>query len=123
MAARHELRTAGKAAKIVLAADRTRLANGWDDVAFVTAGVVDADGVMVPGAAPLVTFRVTGPDAIVAGDNADNAGHEPFQASERHAFEGWCLAILKAMAAGRVTVTASVAGLAASSITIEAGER
>jgi len=123
VAARYELRTAGKPAKIVLASDRTRLANGWDDVAFVTAGVVDANGVMVPGAAPLVTFRVAGPGAIVAVDNADNAGHEPFQASERHAFEGWCLAILKATAAGRVTVTGSSPGLTVSSVTIDAGGR
>ena len=42
--ATHELRTAGKPAKIVLAADRSRLTADWDDVAYFTASVEDEDG-------------------------------------------------------------------------------
>jgi len=53
-------------------------------------------------------------------DSADNASHEAFQASERRAFQGWCVAVLKAGAAGRIAMTASAPGLAAGSITIEA---
>jgi beta-galactosidase len=54
-------------------------------------------------------------------DSADNASHEPFQASERHAFQGQCLAIIKASGAGRIAVTASAPGLAAATLHIEAG--
>ena len=62
------------------------------------------------------------PGVIAAMDSADNASHEPFQASERHAFQGQCLAIIKASAgAGRIAVTASAPGLAAATTSIEAG--
>ena len=110
--ATHELRTAGKPAKIVLAADRAKIAPDWDDVVYVTARVVDENGMLVPGADQLIAFRATGPGVIAAVDSADNASHEPFQASERHAFQGQCLAIVKASGAGRIAVTASSPGLA-----------
>ncbi|MBZ5586395.1 MAG: DUF4982 domain-containing protein [Acidobacteriia bacterium] len=116
--ATHQLRTAGKAAKITLALDRNRIAASWDGVAFVTARIVDANGVTVPDAAGLVRFQVSGPGAIAAVDNADIAGHEPFQASERHAFQGECIALVKASAAGRIRVTASSEGLGAGSVEI-----
>jgi beta-galactosidase len=119
--ATHELRTAGKPAKIMLAADRGRLARDWDDVVYVTASVVDANGVLVPGADQLIAFRTTGPGVIAAVDSADNASHESFQASERHAFQGQCLAIVKARAgSGRIAVTASSPGLASATVNIEA---
>jgi beta-galactosidase len=122
--ATHELRTAGKPAKLVLAADRGTLAPNWDDVVYVTASVVDDNGVLVPGTDQLVTFRATGPGVIAAVDSADNASHEPFQASERHAFQGQCVVIVKASAgAGRIAVTASAPGLAAATVNIEAGGR
>ncbi|HEX6625188.1 MAG TPA: DUF4982 domain-containing protein, partial [Pyrinomonadaceae bacterium] len=119
--ATHELRTAGKPARVQLSADRARLAPAWDDVAYVTATVVDANGVIVPNAADLVTFRVTGPGRVVAVDSGDNASHEPFQASERKAYQGRCFAILKANASrGRINVNASAPGLAGGSIHLAA---
>lgn len=44
----YELKTAGRPAKVVLTADRTRLRPGWDNVLYVTARVVDANSTMVP---------------------------------------------------------------------------
>jgi beta-galactosidase len=120
--ATHELRSAGKPARIALAADRSKIARDWDDVVYLTASVVDDHGVLVPGADQLVTFKATGPGVIAAVDSADNASHEPFQASERHAYQGQCLAIVKAGAgAGRIAVTASSPGLVAATVNIEAG--
>ena len=63
IAASYELRTAGKPAKIVLAADRNLLNAVWDDVVYVTATVVDENGVLVPNAGDLITFK-TGGDCI-----------------------------------------------------------
>ncbi len=81
--------------------------------------MVDANGVLVPNAADLVTFRVTGPGRVVAVDSGDNASHEPFQSSERKAYQGRCFAILKAVAPrGRITVNASAPGLASGSVTV-----
>lgn len=121
--ANHELRTAGKPAKILLAADRRRIELDWNDVATVTANVVDEHGVLVPRADNLIAFQIAGPGVIAAVDSADNTSHEPFQSSERHAFQGWCLAVLKAAAAkGKFTVTAASAGLAGASMTIDVGQ-
>ena len=48
--ARHDLRTAGKAVKIILAGDRPTLSPAWDDVAYLTATIVDEQGIQVPSA-------------------------------------------------------------------------
>jgi beta-galactosidase len=120
VAASEELRTAGKAAKILLTTDRPRLTADWDDVAYVTATVVDRDGVMVPGAGDLVRFPVSGPGVIAAVDNADIASHESFQGRERHAYQGRCVAILRANGSGEITVAASAEGLAGGTLKLEA---
>lgn len=119
VAAFYELRTAGKPAKIALVADRNRLAYVWDDVAYVTASVVDENGVMVPNAGNLITFKTNGNGVIAAVESGDNSSHEPFQASERRAYQGRCFAIVKAnRAPGRVMIEASASGLRSSSMTI-----
>src|SRR6266850_4095741 len=119
--ASHELRTAGKPARIVVAADHNALAPVWDDVVYVTAAVVDEASVLVPNAADLITFTTTGPGVVAAVDSGNNNSHELFQASERHAYQGRCFAMLKATAtSGRITIKASAPGLKSSSITIAA---
>jgi beta-galactosidase len=117
--ATYELRTAGPPAKITLTADRNSLGPTWDDVVFVTATVVDANGVFVPTASDLIKFNVTGPGVIAAVDSGNNASHEPFQASERKAYQGSCFAMIKALGpTGRITLAASATGLQGSSVTI-----
>jgi beta-galactosidase len=111
-----ELRTAGKPAKIILRPDRKTLANDWDDVARVTATVADENSVAVPGADGLIAFRISGPGVIAAVDNGGNASHEPFQAGERRAIQGRCVAFVKATAAsGKSILTATAPGLTAGS--------
>ena len=119
--ATHELRTAGKPARLALVADSAKISPVWDDVCYIEAMVVDANGVVVPDASDRITFRVTGPGIAAGVDSADNASPEPFQAAERHAFQGRCFFLLKARApAGRITVTASAPGLAGTSLTVTA---
>ena len=121
VAATYELRTAGKPARVLLTADLDRLSPAWDDVAYVAAAVVDASGVVIPDAADLITFKVSGPGRVVAVDSGDNSSHEPFQATERRAFQGRCFAVLRADApTGRINVTASAEGLAPGSLSIAA---
>ena len=119
-AATYELRTAGKPAKIVLQADRPRIAPEFDDVSTITATVVDANGVQVPGVDQLIHFQIAGPGAIAAVDSADNASHESFQAPERRAFQGRCIAIVRATAIGRILFSASAEGLGRAGLTVEA---
>jgi beta-galactosidase len=121
VAASYELRTAGKPAKILLAADRNLLNAVWDDVVYVTATVVDENGVLVPKAGDLITFKTTDPGVVAAVESGDNNSHEPFQASQRHAYQGRCFAILKAnRAPGKIKIEASASGLRSNSITISA---
>lgn len=119
--ATHELKTAGKPARVLLSIDKSRLAHAWDDVVYVEALVVDANGIVVPNASDLITFKATGPGRVVAVDSGDNASHEPFQTSERRAFQGRCFAMLKASAPrGRINVTATAPGLAPGTARVEA---
>jgi beta-galactosidase len=133
-----ELRTAGKPAKILLSIGRadllvgqdarqrvptaqTQLPLDWNAVALVRATVVDKHDVVVPGASDLISFAISGPGTIAAVDNADNASHEPFQASERHAFQGKCVAFVKATApSGKITLTASAPGLKSGKLVLQA---
>jgi beta-galactosidase len=112
------LQTAGMGSKIVLEADRNNLAPDWDDVCYVRATVVDSNGVRVPSAANEITFSTSSPGMIAAVDSGDLTSHEPFQVSQRKAFEGSCIAIVRATAARPITVTATAAGLTAGAVTI-----
>jgi beta-galactosidase len=115
-----ELHTAGKPARIILTTDRNRLAPIWDDVSYVTATIVDENGILVPNASDLVSFKLDGAGVIAAVDSADNASHEPFQATERRAYQGRCFALIKARASsGKITLSATAPGLSGTFITIK----
>jgi beta-galactosidase len=114
-----ELKTAGKPAKITLTADPDSLGTSFDDVSFVRASVTDANGIEVPSANDVVSFAVSGPGVVAAVDNGDNSSTEPFQATQRHAYDGHCFAIIRATSAtGPITITATASGLAAGTISI-----
>lgn len=119
LVASQELRTAGAPAKIVLQAERNKLTDRWDDVAYVEAQVVDEDGVLVPDAGHLIQFDVTGPGEIAGVDSGSVVSHEPFQASQRHAFQGRSFAIIRAISSeGAITVSASAEGLQGGNVEI-----
>ena len=114
-----ELKTAGKPARLILSADKTKIASDWNDVVHVSATVVDANGVVVPSANDLISFETIGSGVVAAVDSADNADHDPFQAKQRRAFQGRCFALIKAnKTTGRITVAADAPGLAGAKITI-----
>lgn len=114
-------RTVGSVAKLSLSPDAVTATTAWDDVVFVRASVTDGDGILVPTANDSVKFSISGPGKILAVDNGDCLSTEPFQASERKAYGGCCVAIIRATAAtGAITVTAETAGLAPSSVIIKA---
>jgi beta-galactosidase len=119
VAATDTLRTVGKAARIVLSVESPRVSPGWDHVDFLTATIVDAHGVLVPDAANLVTFKVTGPGSIAAVDNGDNLSHESFQGDKRSVYHGRCIAFVKAQAnQGSITIRASSPGLASGAVSL-----
>ena len=120
-AATEELKTAGAPVKILLTTDRPNLKNNWDDVAYVTASVVDANGIVCPNETREIQFGITGSGVIAAVDNADRTSHEPYQVTQRQTYKGWCVALVKAKAStGAIHIKASTPGLASDSIVINA---
>ena len=113
--ARYELRTAGKPARLALTADRATLPYSPEDIVFLRAVVVDADGVPVPGADDQITFEGKGPAVIVAIDNGDLRWRQSFRGSTCKAYDGRAVAAIKAtLNEGEISMSAGAPGLAAS---------
>jgi beta-galactosidase len=118
-----EVHTAGPAAKIVLQADRDHIHADGKDLSFVTVKIVDASGNLVPHAANLVDFKVSGPGFITGVDNGSETDHASFKADHRKAFNGLCLAVIQSKGKkGPITLTATSQGLPAATKMIEAGK-
>jgi beta-galactosidase len=117
-----EVKTTGPAASLKLEADRSSIAADGKDLSFVTISIVDAAGLTVPRSHNKVTFTIDGPGEIVAVGNGDAASHEPFQASERSAYNGLAQAIVRVKPGqtGTVRLTARSDGLAPATLTIQA---
>jgi beta-galactosidase len=118
-----EVRTAGAPVKIRLIPDRDVIRADGDDLSFVTVRIEDRYGTLCPGADPLIRFEVTGAGVIEAVDNGNAATVEPFQASQRTAFNGLALLIVrsKSRERGKIQVTATAGGLAPGNTEITAG--
>jgi beta-galactosidase len=113
------VKTAGPAAKIELVADRRQLQADGKDLSFLTVRVLDADGNLVPDAANLVKFLVSGPGFVAGVDNGYQASLEPFKAGYRKAYNGLCLAIVQTKEqGGTITVRATAEGLTPATITL-----
>jgi len=114
------VQTTGPAAGLQLAPDRATITADGLDLSFVTVRIADKDGLTVPRSNNLVNFAIEGPGEVVAVDNGDPTSFEPFQASQRKAFNGLALVVVRAERgrAGALTLKATSDGLAPSSIKI-----
>ena len=118
-----EIKTAGAPAKIRLTADHSKIKADGYDLSFITAEVLDANGVPVPTAGNQIRFEVKG-DAFIAGvDNGDPTSHESLKGSSMKAFNGKCLAVVQANETpGEVTFTAKADGLQEASVRLRLTE-
>lgn len=106
------IKTAGKPAKIILGADRNSVSHSEKELAFVTATVVDANGVPCPKAGNKITLSVSGQGKLRAADNGDPTSVESFGDPVRSAFNGKCVAILQSTASnGEMKLVAQSPGL------------
>jgi len=104
--------TTGPAARLVLRADRDRIAGDGEDVAVVVAEVTDAQGRVVPTAGDAITFEVAGAGKLLGVGNGDPSSHESDLGPTRRAFNGLCMAIVQARdGAGVARVRGSAPGL------------
>src|SRR6185437_10416580 len=116
-----ELRTAGAPARIVFTADKptTAITPDWNDVRYLTATLVDANGTRIPDSSTMIHFTASGPGSVLAVDNGNMTDHTPFPAPERALYDGKVTALLRATgASGRITVTATADGLPPATLTL-----
>lgn len=115
-----EVNTAGSPARITLEADRDTLSKDNKDLSFITVRIEDEQGNLVPHAANLVQFSITGEGFIAGVDNGFQASHEPFKATYRKAYNGKCLAIVQTTGnSGVIRLTATSAGLAPATVNLQ----
>jgi beta-galactosidase len=108
----HQHTTAGEPVKLLLETEKKEIRNDWEDVVYVTATVVDKNGIRCPNDPVKVKFTLTGPGEIVSMDNSDPYSHEMYKTNERTAYKGKVIAIIRAKAdAGVIRLTASANGL------------
>lgn len=114
-----EVKTAGEPSRIELLPDRETIRADGEDLVFVTARITDAEGNICPQADNLVSFQIEGEGTIAAVGNGNPISHESYQASQRKAFHGLCLAVVKSTARkGIIRFTATSPDLVEDSITI-----
>ena len=89
------LKTAVKPAGIRLVADRKSIHANPNDLSYVTAEVIDANGNLVPDAEFLLHFNIIGNGKIIATGNADPSGVASMQQPQHKTFKGKCLVIIQ----------------------------
>ena len=111
--------TAGNPTKIRLIPDRSIIKANNDDLSFITVEVTDEQGNICPNASNNIHFEVNGEGVVAAVGNGNAASTESFQDSQRKAFQGKCLLVIKSTHnSGKINITASAKGLASESISI-----
>ncbi|WP_343329650.1 beta-galactosidase GalB [Polaribacter staleyi] len=115
-----QINTAGKPYQVKLSVDRSEIQADGSDLAYVTVRIEDKNGNLCPNADNLVKFSVKGAGELIAVDNGNQISLESFQAPQRKAFSGMCLAILKSSKnAGKIELTAKSKRLKSTKITVE----
>ena len=117
----YRLTTAGKAARIELAADRTRLKADGEDAANIELRLVDAKGVLEPRGDALCTVAVSGAGRLLAVDNGNQNDTTPLRSPSRQLNRGRALAVVQGLPhqSGAIYVTVTAAGLPEARLTLQ----
>lgn len=121
-AGRWELRTAAEPAALRLSVDRARLRANGQDLAYVTAELIDAEGVPVyaPDRDRLMSVLVDGAAQLAGVGNGDPHDASSFQSGRRRSFHGRLVAVVRASAlAGSATVHVGAPGLPSQEVRID----
>ena len=115
-----ELSTASQPVRLALTADRTTLHANNQDLGYITVELLDAKGRRHPKAENAVQFTISGPATIVGVGNANPVSLESYQQPKRKAWQGRCLAVVKAGSQkGTITVKARAEGLVPATVTLQ----
>jgi beta-galactosidase len=112
--------TAGKSESIRLTADRCEIKADPNDLAYVMAEVVDANGNTIPWADDiLINFEITGTGKLAGVGNGNPEDMSSFQQPRKKTFHGICLAIIRPEATpGSISIRATAEGLKDASLVI-----
>ncbi|MFI3289547.1 MAG: glycoside hydrolase family 2 TIM barrel-domain containing protein [Rikenellaceae bacterium] len=115
-----QLKSAGKAAAIVVDLDKSQLAADGYDVAHIVAQLVDADGVPVRVDEQKITFKMEGDATLLGVDSGWNQSTQDFQSDNVVTHLGRCLAIVQSNREkrGAVNVTISADGVPSQKVSI-----
>ncbi|MDD4637680.1 MAG: beta-galactosidase GalA, partial [Bacteroidales bacterium] len=114
------VQTTTNPAQIALSSDCNRLKADGCDVAVVRVAIKDAKGRVVPTASNLVHFEIEGPGKIIGTGNGNPSSHEPDKASQRVAFNGYCLVLVQSdRKAGTVKLKATSEALKDAEVLLE----
>ena len=115
------LETAGPPAAIRLSVDRARIQADGDDLAYVTAELVDAKGrpTYLPESDKPLTFKVVGAGVLAGVGNGNPTALESFQSGKRSTFRGRAVAVMRAgHKPGAIRIQASGDNLAPATLTV-----
>jgi beta-galactosidase len=90
------------------------------DVAIIQVAIKDAKGRVVPTANNLVKFSIEGPGKIIGVGNGNPKSHEPDKASQRMAFNGYCMVLVQSdKSAGEIRLKAVSENLKSTEVLIK----
>jgi beta-galactosidase len=107
-------------AQVTLRSDTNILKADGCDVAVIRVAIKDSKGRVVPVANNLVKFSIEGPGKIIGTGNGNPSSHEPDKASQRMAFNGYCLVLVQSnKQAGQIRLKASSEALKGDEVIIK----
>ncbi len=112
-----EIKTAGKAHRIVLEADRNQISADGRDIAFINVKIVDKDGNFCAVDEREISFNVKGKGSFKAVANGNPASLESFQTPKMKLFSGQLTALIQSSeSAGEIVVEAKAKGVKSASL-------
>jgi beta-galactosidase len=106
-------------AQITLNSDTNILKSDGCDVALIRVAIKDDKGRVVPTANNLVKFSIEGPGKIIGTGNGNPVSHEPDKATQRLAYNGFCLVLVQAdKTSGEIRLKASSEALNGNEVVI-----
>jgi len=119
VAAQAEVKTADVPHKITLHAERCHIAADGEDLVYVTASIVDANGVLCPHADNRLTFAVSGAGELLTTDAGDQREVESFARPDKKALAGYLVACVRALEMpGEIHISARSDGLIGDEVTV-----
>ncbi len=118
--AAESVKTTGEPALLHLSIDKDKIKATDNELAFITISIRDKAGNIVPDANHKIKCKLEGEGEIVATDNGDPTSLVSFSETEREAFNGLMLVIVKAYkgAKGKLRLTVESENLESASVDI-----